>query len=60
MDLTLVWETEDGWREMEQLGLTLLLAFAGQDDLNVCITPGTLMSTTVDIMRFYYQLHNLS
>ncbi len=35
LDLMTVWDTENSWREMEQLGLSILLAFAAQDDLNV-------------------------
>ena len=35
LDLMTVFDIEDGWREMEQLGLSILLAFAEQDDQDV-------------------------
>ena len=35
LDLMTVWDVDNEWREMEQLGLSILLAFAAQQDLDV-------------------------
>ena len=35
LDLMTVWDAENEWREMEQLGLGILLAFAAQEHLEV-------------------------
>ena len=35
LDLMTVWDADNSWREMEQLGLSILLAFAAQQDLDV-------------------------
>ena len=35
-DLLTVWDVDNSWPEMEQLGLRILLAFAAQPDIVVC------------------------
>ena len=36
LDLLTVWDVGNEWREMEQLGLRILLAFAAQKHIAVC------------------------
>ena len=35
LDLLTVWDHDNEWSEMKQLGLTILLEFAAQDDIGV-------------------------
>ena len=53
LDLMTVWDAESGWREMEQLGLSILLAFAAQSNLDV----STL--TFVDILNLILENINI-
>ncbi|KAK2169991.1 hypothetical protein LSH36_5g09019 [Paralvinella palmiformis] len=36
LDLLTVWDVDNEWKEMEQLGLRILLAFAAQKDIDLC------------------------
>ena len=38
LDLLTVWDQDNEWSEVKQLGLTILLEFAAQDDIGVSRT----------------------
>ena len=45
MDLMTVFDVETGWREMEQLGLAILLGFAAQKDIGLCSIASARLHT---------------
>ena len=45
MDLMTVFDVDTGWREMEQLGLAILLGFAAQKDIGLCSIAAARLHT---------------
>ena len=45
MDLMTVFDVDTGWREMEQLGLAILLGFAAQKDIGLCSIASARLHT---------------